>query len=298
MSWKKLGNIFTPDKQHNWINSHASLPTPYRLDESRFRIYFSSRDLNGHSHIGYLNFDIEELNVTSISNSPILSPGPKGSFDENGLSMGCIVEINNKPHLYYVGWGKPIDGKFNNTIGLAYWDSSQERFIKSTSNPILALDKIDPLNLSYPFVMKVDHEYIMWYGTNHSWADGKDKMHHSLRTARSSNGLHWIKDKNIALDLKHKDEFAILRPTLVNFSNLYRMWYCYKGSSYKIGYAESVDTLLWNRKDNVSIIEKDSNGWASDEVCYPYVFEHKDKLYMLYNGNSYGKTGFGLAVWN
>ena len=36
--------------------------------------------------------------------------------------------------------------------------------------------------------------------------------------------------------------------------------------------------------------------WDSEMICYPYVFEHKDDLYMLYNGNDYGKTGFGLAV--
>jgi hypothetical protein len=31
-------------------------------------------------------------------------------------------------------------------------------------------------------------------------------------------------------------------------------------------------------------------------ICYPFVFEHKGKIYMLYNGNDYGKEGFGLAV--
>ena len=30
-------------------------------------------------------------------------------------------------------------------------------------------------------------------------------------------------------------------------------------------------------------------------ICYPFVFDHKGKRFMLYNGNSYGKTGFGLA---
>ena len=30
-------------------------------------------------------------------------------------------------------------------------------------------------------------------------------------------------------------------------------------------------------------------------VEYPYVFKHKKKLYMLYNGNSYGASGIGLA---
>ncbi len=31
-------------------------------------------------------------------------------------------------------------------------------------------------------------------------------------------------------------------------------------------------------------------------ICYPFIFDHKGKRYMLYNGNDYGKTGFGLAV--
>lgn len=31
-------------------------------------------------------------------------------------------------------------------------------------------------------------------------------------------------------------------------------------------------------------------------VCYPFLFEHDGTLYMLYNGNGYGRTGFGLAA--
>ena len=37
-------------------------------------------------------------------------------------------------------------------------------------------------------------------------------------------------------------------------------------------------------------------GWDSEMIEYPFVFEHKNKRYMLYNGNHYGKTGFGIAV--
>jgi len=33
-------------------------------------------------------------------------------------------------------------------------------------------------------------------------------------------------------------------------------------------------------------------------IEYPYVFYHKEKRYMLYNGNGFGKTGFGLAVFS
>jgi uncharacterized protein with PIN domain len=31
-------------------------------------------------------------------------------------------------------------------------------------------------------------------------------------------------------------------------------------------------------------------------ICYPFVFDHKGSRYMLYNGNDFGKTGFGIAI--
>lgn len=37
-------------------------------------------------------------------------------------------------------------------------------------------------------------------------------------------------------------------------------------------------------------------GWDSEMIYYGHMFRYKDKLYMLYNGNGYGKTGIGLAV--
>ena len=29
---------------------------------------------------------------------------------------------------------------------------------------------------------------------------------------------------------------------------------------------------------------------------YPFVFRHNSDIFMLYNGDGYGKTGFGLAL--
>jgi hypothetical protein len=39
-----------------------------------------------------------------------------------------------------------------------------------------------------------------------------------------------------------------------------------------------------------------TEGWDSEMIEYPFVFDHNGDRYMLYNGNGYGKTGFGLAV--
>jgi len=44
---------------------------------------------------------------------------------------------------------------------------------------------------------------------------------------------------------------------------------------------------------NLSVSE---SGWDSQMVEYPFVFDHAGARYMLYSGNTFGQTGFGLAV--
>ncbi len=78
------------------------------------------------------------------------------------------------------------------------------------------------------------------------------------------------------------------------------MWFSYRsgdGTPYRIGYAFSADGLNWELRLKDAGIDVSSEGWDSEMVCYPYVFEHSGDRYMLYNGNGYGKTGIGLAIW-
>ena len=66
--------------------------------------------------------------------------------------------------------------------------------------------------------------------------------------------------------------------------------------SYRIGYAESPDGFAWTRRDDEAGIDVSSKGWDSEMVCYACVFAYGAREYMLYNGNGYGATGFGMAV--
>ena len=86
---------------------------------------------------------------------------------------------------------------------------------------------------------------------------------------------------------------------------MYRMLYSYRSAkdyrsdprqSYRLGYAESVDGINWVRKDNEVGIERSKNGWDSEMIEYCHVYEHKGKKHMLYNGNGFGRSGFGYAV--
>ena len=57
----------------------------------------------------------------------------------------------------------------------------------------------------------------------------------------------------------------------------------------------SKDLIKWKRFDKFSGITISRNGWDNQMICYPYVFRIKKDFYMLYNGNNYGRTGFGFA---
>ena len=76
------------------------------------------------------------------------------------------------------------------------------------------------------------------------------------------------------------------------------MWFSVRsgnGDNYKIQSASSSDAIHWNLNDSLNELQTSNSGWDSKMVAYPYVFEHKKNMYMLYNGNGFGKTGFGLA---
>jgi hypothetical protein len=62
-----------------------------------------------------------------------------------------------------------------------------------------------------------------------------------------------------------------------------------------LGYAYSDDLIHWTRDDDHAGITLSKEGWDSEMMCYPNIFESENNIYLLYNGNNFGKNGFGLA---
>ena len=82
------------------------------------------------------------------------------------------------------------------------------------------------------------------------------------------------------------------------------MYFCYREATdfrtnklrgYRLGYAYSDDLRTWTRDDNNAGIRLSEDGWDSDMMCYPNLFQCDGKVYLLYNGNEFGRFGFGLA---
>lgn len=280
------------------MHSHAALPTPIALPNGLCRVFFSARDELNRSSIGWLDVAFTpEPRVLRVSDVPVLSPGVPGGFDDSGIGIGSIVAGPNRTsRIYYMGWNISALVPWRNSIGIAMGDLVAPDFHRFSKGPIMDRSPEDPFTLSYPWVLATDSTWHMWYGSNLDWGATKADMNHVIKHAISQDGLNWHRDGRVAVGFVHDGEYAIARPCVVRDGNLWRMWYAFRGEAYRIGYAESRDGETWSRKDAEAGIEPALDGWDSEMICYPCVFDFFGKRYLFYNGNNYGKTGFGVAV--
>jgi len=120
-------------------------------------------------------------------------------------------------------------------------------------------------------------------------------MRHLIKYAESNDGINWTRGNAIAIDFCGPQEYAICKPCVIKHDNVYQMWFCARGSAYRIYCAKSSDGISW-RREAEPVLQVSESGWDSEMVEYPFVFEHESELYMLYSGNDFGKAGFGIAV--
>lgn len=303
MNWKKLGKIFEVDKNYDWMHSYSTIPFAENIKDDLFKIYFSSRDRNNISSIGYIIIDINNINnIIEVSSKPILTNGELGTFDDSGAMGSCILNVDNKKYLYYIGWNLGVTVPFRNAIGLAISNDGGNTFSKEFEGPILDRTKTEPHFTASNCVIKDDGVFKIWYLSCTGWKKTDDKIIHNyhIKYAESDDAINWKRDGKIAIDYKDEYEYAISVPRVIKEDGIYKMWFSSRGKkeipTYRIRYAESVNGINWTRKDEEVGIDVSENGWDSEMICYPFIFDHKGKKYMLYNGNDYGKTGFGLAV--
>lgn len=297
MRWRKLGRIFSPSNSSDWMRTHAAVPVAEHIEGDLFRVFFSSRDLAGRSHTGFVILDLNRPHeILEISSSPVLSPGSLGEFDDSGAMATWLTKSEGRNYLYYVGWNLGVTVPFRNAIGLAVGSGSE--YVRYARGPIVDRSSREPHFCASCCVIVDGNIWRMWYLSCTGWtlSGGKPKHHYHIKYASSNDGIEWRRDGVVALDFRNDDEYAISRPSVMQDADRWRMWYSFRGRAYRIGYAESDNGVDWVRFDDRTGIDVSISGWDSEMIEYPFVFDHKDVRFMLYNGNGYGATGLGLAV--
>jgi hypothetical protein len=305
--WIKKGVIFRVDGNYEWMAHHACVPVADRIDDTRLRIYFGPRDTQGRSHTTFLETDADDPSkVLYVHDRPLLSPGPLGAFDDSGVMPSCIVDHEGRKYLYYIGWNRGVTVPYRNSVGLAVSDDGGITFQRVFPGPVLDRTRDEPFFCASPFVMIDEGIWKAWYASATGWVvvDGHPEPVYVIKYAESRDGRVWDRTNITCIEPSFPDE-ANARPVVLRDGDRYRMWYCFRGSvgyrtnpetSYRIGYAESRDGVRWTRLDDRVGIERSADGWDSVMMEYPWVYEHRGRKHMLYNGNGFGETGIGFAL--
>lgn len=300
MRWKKEGLIYSPSGEYEWMQSYALNPTVDIIDNNTLRIYFATLDNDMYGRIGFIDTEIDNFkNIKRISNKPVLDLGQNGTFDDSGVNPSCILTVNNKKYLYYYGWQRCEKVPYMLFAGLAISDDGIN-YRKISKVPILDRTPKEPFLRSATTILYDDNVYKCWYVSAIDWIHVGNKIYprYIIKYAYSHDGISWISTNIICINFKNENEFGFGRPWVIKENGIYKMWYSIRSTvePYKIGYAESLNGLVWRRLDYKVGIERSEDGWDSEMICYPCIAKIRNKTYMFYNGNRHGSTGFGYAV--
>jgi hypothetical protein len=296
--WTKLGRVLAPNPQCYWMATHAgpSFAVP-RVDRGIVEVYVTGRDIRNRSRIGVVTLDPERPAVPlAVGDEPVFDLGTLGAFDENGVSYPWIVESGGVQHMYYVGWMPTVLTPFQNHIGLAV-RSGDGPWQRASRAPILERTDEEFLSLGSSSVIVEHSRWRMWYTCFQRWGEGAGAPKHvyTIKYAESADGRVWRRPNVVCIDVATPDEYSIGRPSVLARDGRYHMWYSYRGTQYRIGYAWSDDGISWTRRDDLAGIDVSPAGWDGQAICYSHVFDWRGVLYMLYCGNDYGREGLGLA---
>lgn len=309
MKWIKKGLIFSPDTKKEWNEKgYASVPTVYKVNNKILRIYYTARDSKNRTNISYIEVESDNpANILYKHDKTVLQHGRLGMFDDCGAMVSHIIDVDNEVWMYYIGWNVRNTIAYHNSIGLAISKDGGKIFKKFSEGPLFDRTYKEPYFNAAPYVLKENGIWKMWYLSNTDWVEyeGKSEPFYHIKYVESDNGIDWKREGKVAIDYKDENECGIVRACVLKDNETYKMWYAHrnlqdyrtnKSSSYRIGYAESNNGIDWVRNDEEVGIDVSENGWDSDMIEYPFVYDHKGKRYMIYNGNTFGKTGFGYAV--
>lgn len=310
--WKKLGKLFDPGERQDglWMHEFAQSPSVV-VYEDHVRVYFSSRPKPGAdrmylSYLAYIDLDRQNLlNVVNVCNSPVLSLGAHGTFDEFGTNPISVIRDGDEMRVYYAGWTRCESVPINGAIGIAISRNGGESFVRLGDGPVLSYSPDEPFMLGSPRIRKFGETWYLWYVSGKEWlkTEGKPEPVYKIRMASSNDGINWVKHGRDLLENRLGEQECQACPDVLFVDGRYHMFFSYRHShnykskegGYRIGYASSDDMVNWQRCDEMAGMDVSATGWDSQMVNYPHVFMLDGETYMLYQGNDMGRTGIGLA---
>lgn len=305
-SWEKRGHVYSATGANGFDRSHCHKPTPILLNADTIRVYFGVRDAHNITRTTFVDVAADDpWRVTYVHDRPVIDTGKIGAFDDSGANVSAVCQDGDRMYMYFIGWNPSTTVHTRNAIGVAISTDGGTTFTRPYDGAILDRTKEEPY---YTGAVTVVHEgdgWRMWYTSGTEWVmiNGKPEIRYHIKYATSTNGIDWTRDGISCISPQHHVE-ATARPSVLRIDGRYRMWYSRRdivefrtnqAHGYRGGYAESADGIAWQRRDDAFGLDPSPSGWDSESIAYPYCLRIDDRLLMFYNGNGFGRSGFGVA---
>jgi predicted GH43/DUF377 family glycosyl hydrolase len=157
----------------------------------------------------------KDLKTWEKNPQPVLSPGPRGSFDESGVADPYVVKIGDWLYMYYLGENRARQQQ----IGLAR-SKDGVAWEKLRESPVLSISgAMDENGLGEPAVWEMNG----WYWMLFTGRDAHENR--SLGLARSTDGVHWFRSTEIIHGAETWDSKVVCDPTVVVDDGKVRVWF-------------------------------------------------------------------------
>jgi len=314
--WRKSGKIFDP-ADHSILGGRyefAQAPKTLVCD-GYVRVYFSTRSLEQRtgkylSHVAFADFAPDFSRILDVARQTVIPLGELGAFDEHGIFPFYPLRQPDVIFGYTCGWSRRTSVSVETAIGLSMSQDGGQTFQKIGVGPILTSSLHQPFLVGDPFVQVFKGAFHMWYVFGTEWKRFPEskvpERIYKIGHAVSKDGITWSRDEahRTVCDQINADECQAV-PTVIYLDGRYHMYFCYryangfredKTRGYRLGYAVSHDLSTWQRLDGEGGLGVSEDGWDSEMMCYPHIFESGGAVRLLYNGNAFGRHGFGIAT--
>ena len=312
MKWRRLGLIFDFHQSDFAGEFVGYAQSPQALVfEDRVRFYFATRpqaeDGKFVSVVQFVDMSKDFRIVLGRSRGTVVPLGKLGTFDQHGIFPFCVFRNGDAVWGYSNGWNRRKSVPVDTAIGLAFSHDEGRTFAKLGDGPVLGPSLHEPFLVCDPFVRVFNGVFHMWYLYGTSWKSAAlgdpPERTYVIAHATSADGISWIRQNQPIITQTHPEECQAL-PTVIQLGKRYHMLFCHRHTfgfrtnpnrAYRLGYAWSDDLVHWQRDDSLCGLDVSTESWDSDMVCYPNLFSCDGKTYLAYNGNNFGRDGFGLA---
>lgn len=296
LAYRKLGLVRAPDGTA-LQRQHAMLPTPW-LTGSRLRVFYAASDANLVGRVFSVDVDPDDpRRVVAESDGPVFDVGEPGTFDMHGVNPISVVEVSDGLRLYYAGYHRGTGVPYTLFTGVALSTDGGRTFERLSRVPVLDRRDDELFFRTAAHVQRHGDAWQAWYIGGGGWTEheGKQLPLYGLRHTTSSDGVSWSTARPLLDPNTAAGEIGFGRPALLPDGDGWRLFLSVRTvSGYTLSHARSADGLTFTDWSH-NVLPPSASGWDSEMICYGIPLLVGDRELLLYNGNRFGWTGFGLA---